>query len=168
MQKQREGLKLQSSVVLGLQEAGEAFLVGLLEQANIRAIHIKWVTIMPKDIQLAGRIRETSNQNHKIEVVKEKNIYQNKRWYWLIKRKHIASSWFCFILWLYYKNWWPASVSVMRKWQGKWGRMLWEWVWMHMGISLHPFQRNFYVLAGKYLHYSDFWWCHYVTSLMTS
>ena len=57
MQKQREGLKLQSSVVLALQEAGEAFLVGLLEQTNICAIHAKWVTIIPKDRQLAHRIR---------------------------------------------------------------------------------------------------------------
>ena len=57
VQKQRERLKLQSSAVLALQEAGEAFLVGLLEQANICAIHAKWETIMPKDIQLAHRIR---------------------------------------------------------------------------------------------------------------
>ena len=57
VQKQREGLKLQRSAVLALQEAGEAFLVGLLQQANICAIHAKWVTIMPKDIQLACRIR---------------------------------------------------------------------------------------------------------------
>ena len=41
IQKQREGLKLQSSAVLALQEAGEAFLEGLLEQANICAIHTK-------------------------------------------------------------------------------------------------------------------------------
>ena len=57
MQKQREGLKLHSSAVLALQEAGEAFLVGLLEQANICAIHAKQVTIMPKDIQLTCRFR---------------------------------------------------------------------------------------------------------------
>ena len=57
MQKQTEGLKLQSSAVLALQEVGEAFLVGLLEQANICAIHAKRVTIMLKDIQLACRIR---------------------------------------------------------------------------------------------------------------
>ena len=25
-----------------------------------------------------------------------------------------------------------------------------------MGMSIHPFQWNFYVLAGKYLHYSIF------------
>ena len=41
VQKLREGLKLQSSAVLALQEAGEAFLVGLLEQANMSAIHAK-------------------------------------------------------------------------------------------------------------------------------
>ena len=57
VQKCREGLELQSSAVLALQEVGEAFLVGLLEQANICAIHTKQVTIMPKDIQLAQRIR---------------------------------------------------------------------------------------------------------------
>ena len=53
VQKRREGLKLQSSAVLGLQEASEAFLVGLMEQANLCAIHAKRVTIMPRDIQLA-------------------------------------------------------------------------------------------------------------------
>ena len=56
VQKRREGLKLQSSTVLGLQEAGEAFLVGILEQVNMCAIHTKRVTIMPRDIQLAHRI----------------------------------------------------------------------------------------------------------------
>ena len=56
MQKRREGLKLQSSAVLALQEAGVAFLVGLMEQANLCAIHTKRVTIMPRDIQLARRI----------------------------------------------------------------------------------------------------------------
>ena len=56
VQKQREGLKLQSSAVLVLQEASEAFLVGLMEQANLCAIHAKRVTIMPQYIQLACRI----------------------------------------------------------------------------------------------------------------
>ena len=57
VQSRKEGLKLQSSAVLALQKAGEVFLVGLLEQANICAIHAKQVTIMPKGIQLAWRIR---------------------------------------------------------------------------------------------------------------
>ena len=37
----REGLRFQSAAVLVLQEAREAFLVGLLEQANLCAIHAK-------------------------------------------------------------------------------------------------------------------------------
>ena len=41
MQKRREGLRFQSVAVLALQEAGEAFLVGLLEQANLCTIHAK-------------------------------------------------------------------------------------------------------------------------------
>ena len=50
-------LRLQSSAVLALQEAAEAYLVGLFEDTNLCAIHAKRVTIMPKDIQLARRIR---------------------------------------------------------------------------------------------------------------
>ena len=41
VQKRREGLKLQSSAVLALQGAGETFLVGFLEQANMCVIHAK-------------------------------------------------------------------------------------------------------------------------------
>ena len=40
-----------------LQEAAESYLVGLFEDTNLCAIHAKRVTIMPKDIQLARRIR---------------------------------------------------------------------------------------------------------------
>ena len=40
-----------------IQEASEAFLVGLLEEANLCAIHAKRVTLMSKDIQLARKIR---------------------------------------------------------------------------------------------------------------
>tara|TARA_Y100000996_G_scaffold349508_1_gene288297 strand:+ start:306 stop:716 length:411 start_codon:yes stop_codon:yes gene_type:complete len=46
-----------SSAVLALQEASEAYLVGLFEDTNLCALHSKRVTIMPKDIQLARRIR---------------------------------------------------------------------------------------------------------------
>jgi histone H3 len=42
---------------MAIQEAAEAYLVGLFEDANLCAIHAKRVTIMPKDIQLARRIR---------------------------------------------------------------------------------------------------------------
>ena len=50
-------LRFQSSAVVALQEASEAYLVGLFEDTNLCAIHAKRVTIMPKDIQLARRIR---------------------------------------------------------------------------------------------------------------
>ncbi|KAH8051178.1 hypothetical protein JL722_10877 [Aureococcus anophagefferens] len=49
-------LRFQSTAILALQEASEAYLVGLFEDTNLCAIHAKRVTIMPKDIQLA-RIR---------------------------------------------------------------------------------------------------------------
>ncbi|KAF2310040.1 hypothetical protein GH714_020220 [Hevea brasiliensis] len=49
-------LRFQSSAVAALQ-AAEAYLVGLFEDTNLCAIHAKRVTIMPKDIQLARRIR---------------------------------------------------------------------------------------------------------------
>ncbi|KAM0857218.1 hypothetical protein ACQ4PT_048617 [Festuca glaucescens] len=50
-------LCFQSSAVSALQEAAEAYLVGLFEDTNLCAIHAKRVTIMPKDIQLTRRIR---------------------------------------------------------------------------------------------------------------
>ncbi|TKC35979.1 hypothetical protein EI555_001626, partial [Monodon monoceros] len=43
-------LRFQSSAVMALQEACEAYLVGLFEDTNLCAIHAKRVTIMPKDI----------------------------------------------------------------------------------------------------------------------
>eukprot|EP00892_Ulva_mutabilis_P001310 jgi/Ulvmu1/1117/UM106_0034.1 len=49
--------RFQASAVLALQEAAEAFLVGLFEDANLCAIHAKRVTIMPKDMQLARQLR---------------------------------------------------------------------------------------------------------------
>ena len=50
-------LRFQANAVLALQEASEAYLVGLMEDTNLCAIHAKRVTIHPKDIQLARRIR---------------------------------------------------------------------------------------------------------------
>jgi histone H3 len=50
-------LRFQSTALLALQEAAEAYLVGLMEDTNMCAIHAKRVTILPKDMQLARRIR---------------------------------------------------------------------------------------------------------------
>ena len=49
-------VRFQSAAIMALQEASEAYLVGLFEDSNLCAIHAKRVTIMPKDIQLARRI----------------------------------------------------------------------------------------------------------------
>ena len=47
----------QGTAILALQEAAEAHLVSLFEDSNLCAIHGKRVTIMPRDMQLARRIR---------------------------------------------------------------------------------------------------------------
>jgi histone H3 len=53
----RSDLKFQSSAILALQEASEGYLTSLFEDTNLCAIHAKRVTIFPKDIKLARRIR---------------------------------------------------------------------------------------------------------------
>ena len=50
-------LRFQSAAILCLQEAAEAYLVRLFDDANLCAIHARRVTIMPKDILLARQIR---------------------------------------------------------------------------------------------------------------
>ena len=50
-------LRFQQPAIGALQEAAEAYLVGLFEDTNLCAIHARRITIMPKDIQLARRIR---------------------------------------------------------------------------------------------------------------
>ena len=50
-------LRFQASAVAALQEATESYIVGLFEDTNLCAIHAKRVTIMPKDMKLAKRIR---------------------------------------------------------------------------------------------------------------
>jgi histone H3 len=49
--------RFQSTALLALQEAAEAYLVQLFEDTNLCAIHAKRVTIQVKDMQLARRIR---------------------------------------------------------------------------------------------------------------
>ena len=46
-------MHFQGHAIICLQEAAEAYVVGLMEDTNLCAIHAKRVTIMPKDIQLA-------------------------------------------------------------------------------------------------------------------
>ena len=50
-------IRYQSAALLCLQEASEAFLVGVFEDTNLCARHANRVTIMSKDLLLARRIR---------------------------------------------------------------------------------------------------------------
>ena len=50
-------LRFQAQAIMALQEAAEVYLVRLFDDTNLCTIHAKRVTIMPKDMQLARRIR---------------------------------------------------------------------------------------------------------------
>ena len=47
----------QFTAIAALQEAAENFIVGLFEDVNLLVVHAKRVTVMPRDIRLALRIR---------------------------------------------------------------------------------------------------------------
>ncbi|XP_016318866.1 histone H3-like centromeric protein A [Sinocyclocheilus anshuiensis] len=57
----REHMMWQGYALMALQEAAEAFMVRLFSDANLCAIHAKRVTLFPRDIQLARRIRGVEN-----------------------------------------------------------------------------------------------------------
>ena len=54
---QKEGLRFQSSAVQAIQEATESYVISLLADTTLCAIHTRRVTIQPKDVQLALRLR---------------------------------------------------------------------------------------------------------------
>jgi histone H3 len=56
-QQSKSDLRFQGSAIMALQEAAESYLVGLFEDTMLCAIHAKRVTIIPKDIHLARRIK---------------------------------------------------------------------------------------------------------------
>ena len=60
VQTYKSDVRFQSTAMLALQEASEAYLVGLFDDTNMCAIHARRVTIMPKDMRLAIRIRGPS------------------------------------------------------------------------------------------------------------
>ena len=43
--------------IAAVHEAAEAYLVGIMEDANLLAIHARRYTIQPRDIQLCRRLR---------------------------------------------------------------------------------------------------------------
>jgi len=54
--------RFQSQAIMALQEAAEAYLVTLFEDSLLCTIHAKRVTLMPKDMTLARRIRGEHDQ----------------------------------------------------------------------------------------------------------
>lgn len=56
-QAHKTDLRFQTSALAAMQEAAESYLTSLFEDTNLCAIHARRVTIMPKDMQLARRIR---------------------------------------------------------------------------------------------------------------
>ena len=58
-----ESLRCQTTAIAATQEAAEAYAVQQLEDANLCAIHGKRVTLFPKDIKLARRIK---NEKHEL------------------------------------------------------------------------------------------------------
>lgn len=57
MQDYNTEFRVQGVALEALQEAAEAYLIGLFEDTNLLAIHAKRVTIATKDMQLARGIR---------------------------------------------------------------------------------------------------------------
>ena len=53
----KSDVKFTKNALMALQEASESYLVGLFEDTNLACIHAKRITIAPKDVQLARRIR---------------------------------------------------------------------------------------------------------------
>merc|ERR1719252_299021 len=57
---QAQDLMFQSQAMAALQEATEAYMISLFEDCNLCALHTTRVTIQPKDMNLARRIRGDS------------------------------------------------------------------------------------------------------------
>jgi len=78
----KNDLRFQTQALMALQEASEAYLIKMFEDANLCAVHAKRVTIMPRDIQLARRIlgekytESTATANHNAEIERKKEQKQ--------------------------------------------------------------------------------------------
>ena len=59
----RMDLRFQSSAILALQEAAEAWLVSLFESVNLCCIHRGRITISPKDFYLVRHIHHIAGIN---------------------------------------------------------------------------------------------------------
>ena len=68
IQEQRSSLYFHVTALLALQEAAEAYVIGLFKDANLCAVYAKRVMIMPKDIQLAWWIQGDMVKYFKIQT----------------------------------------------------------------------------------------------------
>ena len=66
-------LRFQSQALQALQEATEAYIVGLFEDTNLCAIHAKRVTVQKKDMDLARRIRGDKMSDYRDQQPKAGN-----------------------------------------------------------------------------------------------
>ncbi len=57
-------------MLTALRSSAEAYLVGLLKDANLITLHSRHVTLQPKDIQLARRIRGEQGKTEDPSVAK--------------------------------------------------------------------------------------------------
>lgn len=55
-------MRISSLAVTALQDALEAYLIGILEDAHMMALHSRRVTVMQKDIDIAVKIRPAAGQ----------------------------------------------------------------------------------------------------------
>jgi len=63
-------LRFQANALVALQEAAEAYTVGVLEDAGVCAIHAKRVTVTKADMQLARRLRGDAHHDYRDLVEK--------------------------------------------------------------------------------------------------
>ena len=63
--KYKKDVRFQSTAVLALQEASEAYMVGMFEDTNLAALHAKRVTILPRDLALARCLRGDRNTDER-------------------------------------------------------------------------------------------------------
>jgi len=55
--KHKDGLRFAASALAALQESTEAYVISVLSDSNLCALHAKRVTAMPSDLALARRLR---------------------------------------------------------------------------------------------------------------
>lgn len=68
----RNDLRFTKTALEAVQEASEAYLISVLEDAQLASLHTKRITVQPKDIQLVRRIRGEENTDWEVKQVAPK------------------------------------------------------------------------------------------------